>query len=152
MANLKIIRELAEKVANDLSVVPTSQIRIYDVELKRADPSELLIYIDCDAGVTLELCEAFSRAIDPMLDEADPIEESYVLCVSSAGADRILKFDSDFAAATGKKVDVSFYKKLENNQKKFTAVLDSFSDSTVTLDGQEYPRRDIAKINFHIDF
>ena len=43
----------------------------------------LTFYIDKPEGVTIDECEAVSRAIEPILDEQDPIEQEYVLSVSS---------------------------------------------------------------------
>ena len=50
----------------------------------------LTIYIDSASGIDLNDCEKVSRAIDPVIDEADPIEQAYCLCVSSLGLDRPL--------------------------------------------------------------
>ena len=56
----------------------------------------LTFYIDKQDGVTIDDCEAVSKAIDPLLDEYDPIDQEYVLSVSSLGIDRPLKKDRDF--------------------------------------------------------
>ena len=71
---------------------------IWDVEyVKEAGSRYLRVYIDKPDGVSIQDCENFSRALDPILDEADPIPDSYVFEVSSAGAERQLKRPGDFA-------------------------------------------------------
>ena len=83
-------------------VVEEEGCSLWDVEyLRAAGPRYLRIYIDKDGGVSIDDCERISRRLDPILDEADPIPESYVFEVGSAGADRELKRPSDFAQFMG---------------------------------------------------
>ena len=57
---------------------------IWDVEyVKEAGSRYLRVYIDKPDGVSIQDCEDFSRALDPILDEADPIPDSYIFEVSS---------------------------------------------------------------------
>ena len=105
----------------------------------------LRILLDRDAPpVDLDLCEAVSRELDKLLDEVDPIEESYYLEVGSAGLDRPLKRPSDFDLFVGRLVDVSLYAPLEicgKKQKHFAAKLLGLSDGVLTLqneDGTEF--------------
>jgi ribosome maturation factor RimP len=78
---------------------------IWDVEyVKEAGGRYLRVYIDKPDGVSIQDCENFSRALDPILDEADPIPDSYVFEVSSAGAERQLKRPGDFARFLGAQV------------------------------------------------
>ena len=86
-------------------------IEIWDVTYtKEAGQWFLRVYIDKPDGVGISDCETFSRAFDPILDEADPIEGSYVFEVSSAGAERELKRPSDFERFLGSNVEVKLYK------------------------------------------
>ena len=63
---------------------------------KMGSNSELIIYADKEGGMGLDDCEKISRLIDPLIDERDPIEESYCLIISSPGLDRALRTDRDF--------------------------------------------------------
>ena len=65
----------------------------------------LRVYIDKPDGVSIQDCEDFSRALDPILDEADPIPDSYIFEVSSAGAERQLKRPGDFERFLGAQVE-----------------------------------------------
>lgn len=62
----------------------------------------LTLYIEHQDGrsATIDDCEAVSRAVDPILDEADPIEQAYYLSVSSIGIDRPLKRIGTISAAS----------------------------------------------------
>ena len=80
------VRELIAPTAESLGLI------LWDVEyVKEGTEWYLRVTIDTEEGVTIEDCEKMHRAIDPLLDEADPIEGSYTFEVSSAGADRVLK-------------------------------------------------------------
>ena len=75
-----------------LPFVEQAGCTLWDVEyVKEAGSYFLRVYIDKEGGVSIQDCEAVSRPLSDALDEADPIQDSYVLEVSSAGADRGLK-------------------------------------------------------------
>lgn len=87
----EVVRELA------LPVVEENGCKLWDVEyVREAGQWYLRLYIDKDGGVNILDCEAISRAMSDILDEADPIESSYIFEVASAGAERPLKRPSDF--------------------------------------------------------
>lgn len=91
-------------------VVEEEGCKLWSVEyIKEAGTWYLRVYIDKDGGVGIADCEAISRRLDPILDEADPIPESYVFEVGSAGAERELKRPSDFEQFIGSDVEVKLY-------------------------------------------
>lgn len=131
---------------------------VVDVEYvkKRGEDSELVIYIDKEGGVDLDDCEACSMAIDPLIDAADPIEEPYILCVSSPGIDRPLKRPEDFARHLNEKVDVKLYEK-RAGKKEWTVTLRGYDEKTISLETEkgeawELELAKIAQIRPHIDF
>ncbi len=121
----------------------------------------LTLYIDAPEGVTLDDCERVSHAVDPILDEADPIPDAYYLSVSSIGLDRPLKKDRDFARNVGNKLDVKLYAPV-NKKKEFLGTLVSFDADSFTIAlvekggaaGSEMTiaRKDAALVRPHIDF
>ena len=121
----------------------------------------LTLYIDAPEGVTLDDCERVSHAVDPILDEADPIPDAYYLSVSSIGLDRPLKKDRDFARNVGNKLDVKLYAPV-NKKKEFLGTLVSFDADFFTIAlvekggaaGNEMTiaRKDAALVRPHIDF
>ena len=80
------VEALAQPVAEGLGY------QLFDVEYVKEGPDHFLrLYITKEDGIVIDDCEAMSRAIDPLLDEADLIKEHYYLEVSSVGLDRPLK-------------------------------------------------------------
>ena len=134
---------------------------LYDVEFKKEYGNwELMLIIDKEGGVDLEDCERVSRAVDPILDEADPIEQAYYLTVSSVGIDRPLKLSKDFDRNIGSVIDVKLYSLPEDkalgNKKNFTAELVSHDNEsfTVRTDKGEFilKKSAAALLRPHIDF
>lgn len=129
---------------------------LWDVEyVKEAGSWYLRLYIDKEGGVSIDDCEAVSRAVDPLLDEADPIQDAYTFEVSSAGADRVLKRPEHFAAFLGAEVDVKFYRAIDG-QKSCTGVLEDYSQEGLTLSApggrRQLAREDVAFVRLHIKF
>ena len=92
-------------------VVEQAGCSLWDVEyVKEAGEWFLRVYIDKEGGVSIDDCEAVSRAVDPVLDEKDPIPESYRFEVCSAGLERQLKRPSDFERYLGEPVLVKLYR------------------------------------------
>ena len=143
------VRALAEPLA------ARQGLELWDVEyVKEAGQWYLRIYIDKPEGaVGIDDCEAFSRAFDPILDEADPIEGSYVFEVSSAGAERVLKRPSDFARFLGETVEVKLYQ-AKNGAKTHIGVLKAYEGGGVTIEtgGGEttFPRESVAQVRLRI--
>lgn len=137
-------------------VVEANGCSLWDVEyIKEAGSWYLRLYIDKESGVSIDDCEAVSRGVDPLLDEADPIQDAYTFEVSSAGADRPLKKPEHFAAFLGAEVDVKFYQAV-NGQKSCTGILAGYQDGDVTLTlGNEtvtFPKKEIAFVRLHVRF
>lgn len=121
------VYELAQPLAREQG------LELWDVEyVKEAGQWFLRVYIDRDGGIGINDCEAFSRAFDPVLDEADPIPGSYVFEVSSAGAERELKRPSDFEKFLGSPVELKLYRAVDG-QKTFPGTLEAYDDGDVTL-------------------
>lgn len=114
-------------------VAQANGVELWDVEfVKEAGTQYLRVYIDKDGGVDINDCEAVSRALDPILDEADPIPCSYVFEVGSAGIDRELKRPSDFEKFMGSRVQVKLYQPFEG-QKSYVGTLKGYAGGDVTL-------------------
>ncbi len=94
-------------------VLPTAdelEYVLWDVEfVKEGADYYLRITIDHPEGITIEDCERFHRAIDPVLDEADPIAQAYILEVSSPGIERELKNRDHVMMCLGDTVEVRLY-------------------------------------------
>ena len=103
-----IATEIEELV---LPITDANNLELVDVEyVKEGGEFFLRIYIDKDGGVSLNECELVTRALNPILDEKDPIKDNYYLEVSSPGLDRPLKKEKDFVKYQGRDVEIKLYK------------------------------------------
>ena len=120
---------LAEPVVKELG------LELWDVEYVREGGTNYLrVYIDRPGeGVFIDDCEAVSKALDPMLDEADPIPDAYTFEVSSAGAERQLKRERDFAQFMGSKIEVKLYRP-RDGKKVLQGILAGYEDGDVLVD------------------
>ena len=147
----ELVWQMAEPVAQ------RNGCTVWDVEfVKEAGERFLRVYIDSDEGVTIEDCERMHRAIDPVLDEADPIEDSYDLEVSSPGIERDLRTDAHIAYAVGEVVELRFFAPV-NGKKTHRGTLlglDAAGTVTVEIDGEEvaFARDKVAKITTVFEF
>lgn len=127
-------------------------LSIYDVEyIKEGTNWYLRIYIDKEEGVSIEDCENVSRAVDPLLDELDPIKTPYSLEVSSPGIERVLRRDEHFKKYLNKEVEVSLFKSI-NGEKKIRGILVDFNDNTIKIDNLDVERKDISVIKTVYNF
>ena len=114
---------------------------------------DLRLTLDKEGGVGIADCEAFSRAVDPVLDEADPIRESYFLEVSSPGLGRSLTREEHFAAMMGRQVRVHTIRPVEG-ERDFVGALAAY-DGGVTLETEDGVRRleksEIASVKLNDD-
>lgn len=130
---------------------------LWDVEYVREGGTWYLrVFLDAEGGVNIDQCEAVSRPLSNALDEADPIQGSYVLEVGSAGADRALKKPEHFAQCMGQSVDVKLYRPREGS-KEFTGELTGYEQGQVTItaaDGstQTFTKKEIALVRLHLEF
>ena len=127
---------------------------VWDVEfVKEAGERYLRVFIDNEeAEVNIDQCEAVSRELDAKLDEVDPIQESYIFEVCSAGAERELKRPSDFERFIGSEVSVKLYS-ARNGRKEYVGVLSAYEDGAVTLaDGTVFRKNEIAQVRLHVTF
>ena len=90
------------------------QYELVDVDYEKEGQNWYLkVFADKEGGFSINDCVALSRALEAELDKQDPLENAYILEVSSPGLDRPLKKDKDFARSIGKIVDIKLYKPLE---------------------------------------
>ena len=106
---------------------------IWDVTYAKVGADyHLEITIDNDAGINIDDCERVHRAIDPILDECDPIEGFYYLEVSSPGIERELRTDDHINASIGQKVEAKLFSQ-KDGRKSFVGELTSFDGKTVVI-------------------
>lgn len=147
--------KITEKVAALAKpVVEEEGCTLWDVEyVREAGTWYLRILVDKEGGLSIDDCERISRRLDPMLDEADPIPDSYVFEVGSAGAERELKRASDYEQFLGSEVELRLYQPI-NGSKSFVGTLRSYDEGDVTIETggseQRFEKGKIALVKLHV--
>ena len=144
------VAELIAPIAEDLGY------ELWDVEFVKEGTRRILrVTIDSEEGITIEDCEKMHRTIDPILDEADPIESAYYLEVSSPGIERELRTDRHIEACIGCRVEVRLYAPLDG-AKTYVGVLAGFADGKIAVETaagvRDFERKDVAKMQTLFDF
>ncbi len=130
---------------------------LWDVSYMKEGASWYLrIFIDCDKGITIEDCEKVTEPVNKILDETDPIPQSYTLEVGSAGLERELLREEHFEVCEGDKVRIRFIRNVDG-EKEISAFLKCADKNQVTVcdeDGNEkaFQLSDIAFVKLWFEF
>ena len=135
-------------------IVEEEGCSLWDVEyVREAGSWYLRVFIDKEGGVSIDDCERISRRLDPILDEEDPIPDSYVFEVGSAGAERELKRPSDFEQFMGSQVEVKLYQPVKGS-KTFVGTLSGYEQGKVSVTvGKEtmtFDKAQTAQVKLHV--
>ena len=139
----------AEKVYGLIKETVEEQgVSLWDVRfLKEGASWYLRVFIDSPNGISIDDCTNVSHAIDPIIDEADPIDVSYYLEVCSPGLERELTKPNHFEKSVGKTVKIKLYKAIDG-VKELTGILKSAAERVVIeTENSEYSLdyKDISK-------
>ena len=137
-------------------IVEANGCSLWDVEYVREGSERFLrLYIDKDGGVDITDCEKIHRAVDPVLDEKDPIAESYHFEVCSAGLERALKRPSDFEEFMGSLIMVKLYRP-KNGVKEIPGILRGYEDGRVTVETSgetiTLEKSEVALVRLRVEF
>ena len=147
---LKIL-DFAKPIALDLGCY------IYDVEYAKEGKSRFLrIFADKeDGGISLDDCEAISRALSEILDKEDPISENYMLEVSSPGIERRLRTPEHFNKYLERVIDIGLYKAV-NGSKTISGKLVSYDGEKITIEADDdemsIMQSETTTVKLHFDF
>ncbi|MEB2298079.1 ribosome maturation factor RimP [Lysinibacillus xylanilyticus] len=124
-----LIEELAKPIVEELN------LELVDVEFVKEGRNWFLrVYVDTpEGGIDIEQCAQVSERLSLLLDENDPITQNYYLEVSSPGAERPLKKDTDFEKAIGKFIYVKTYEPIKD-MKEFQGYLTSYDEHTLVME------------------
>jgi len=145
------VRLLAEPLAQELG------LHLWDVQYAKEGAEWVLkIIIDKDSGVGIDDCVNMTHAVTPVLDTEDPVPQEYVLEVSSAGADRVLKKPEHLDRFIGEEVEIKFYK-ARDGRKSCVAILRGYTqDVRLTLEenGAQFTleKQDVAQVRLYPRF
>ena len=153
MAKAKVkVTDLVEEIAAPF--LEENGLELYHTEfLKEGRDWFLRVYIDKEGGVSINDCESISRRLDPVLDEEDPIPDSYVFEVGSAGAERELKRPGDFQQFMGSQVEVRLYQPIDGS-KVFVGTLAGYDNGdvivTVGKNDMRFLKAQVALVKLHV--
>ena len=146
------VRELIEDTVVSLGY------SIWDVDYsKMGTERHLEITIDSENGIDIEDCEKVHRAIEVIIDEADPIEEMYYLDVSSPGLERVIRTEYHYAKCVGETVELKLFSAIDGRKNVIGELLgyDADEDKVRVLDrsGSELTleRKMISKANVYFE-
>ena len=147
----QVVRALAQPLADELGYI------LWDVEFVKEGTQRILrITIDSEEGIGVDDCEKMHRAIDPLLDEADPIDVSYCLEVSSPGIERELRTDEHIEICVGADVEVRLFAPRDGSRVYRGELLPLDEDGKVGLligeDEVRFEREAVAKIKTVFEF
>lgn len=121
------VYELAKPLADEIGV------DIWDIRFEKEGSNWYLrVFIDKEGGVFIEDCEALSRPLNKLLDETDPISQSYIFEVCSTGLGRELRKPEHFEKFIGSEVKVRLIRAV-NNIKEFIGILLEYNKDAITL-------------------
>ena len=134
--------EIAEPLARELGLI------LWDIKFQKEGANWYLrVIIDKVGGVGIDDCVAMNDALDAPLDEADPIDQSYNLQISSPGIERELVRDFHFMTYLGEDVIVKFRSAVDG-VKTHKVKLHNFEDGKITLQFDEEDFREFEKADF----
>ena len=148
-----------EKKVYDLIKPITDELGYYlwDVSyVKEGAMWYLRVFIDRDEGITIDDCEKVTEPVNKILDEADPIAQSYMLEVGSAGLERELLKEDHFEVCQGDKVRIRLIRSIDG-EKEFCAYLRGADKNELTVADENGDERvlkleDIACVKLWFDY
>ena len=154
MKNAKNIAETVQAFVQP--VINQLGYYLWDVEyVKEGSEWYLRITIDSEDGITIDDCETVHRAIDPVIDEHDPIENAYHLEVSSPGIERVLRTAEHIEAWAGEEVEAKLFAPIDG-KKAIRGILGGIENGIVTIEcaGKTYAieHKKISRMTTVFDF
>ena len=127
-----VVEEIVQPVCDAMGLI------LWDVRFeKEGSDWYLRVFIDKDnEGVYIDECVDLSRAVDPLLDEADPIKQSYNFEVSSAGLGRKLTKPFHFEKKMGQLVLARYIRAIDG-VKEVRGILTAYNDGVITIEREE---------------
>ena len=115
-------------------IIAANHVELFDVDyVKEGQDWYLRVYIDKEGGVTIDDCQAVSRAFNEILDKENCISDQYIFEVSSPGLTRPLKKEKDYEKSLGRLIDIRLYKPVEG-KKEYTGVLKEYNKDVIMIE------------------
>ena len=146
-STVEVARALIEPVLRE------NGLALWDVRFEKEGGQWYLRYFieRTEGTLTIEDCEAASRAVEKLLDREDPIEQSYILEVGSPGIERELRTPEHFARYIGSEVTVRTIRPVDG-KRDFTGKLVSHTNGEVAVGEMVFELSKVAYIKLYVDF
>ena len=134
-----VVEEIVKPVCEQMGLI------LWDVRFEKEGPDWFLrVFIDKDeGGINIDECEALSRAVDPLIDEADPISQNYYFEVSSAGLGRKLVKPFHFEKKLNQVVLARLIRAVDG-VKEIRGTLKSYNDGVITIETEDGALHDVV--------
>ena len=154
-----MVKKRTEDIVRELSLPITNkyQLELVDIEFKKEGPNWYLrLFIDKPGGISIEDCQLVSYDLSEVLDTVDPIEQSYIMEVSSPGLDRPLKTPKDFEKHINDKIEIKLYSPYKG-KKSYIGKLIGLIDNNINIEINESERLEIplntvSSVRLYVDF
>ena len=153
------VTEIVAKLAEP--VVKAHGCELWDVEYVK-EGADFILRVTIDRfdetgeGITIDDCETMSRAIDPVLDEHDPIPDQYLLEVSSPGIERELTRDDHFELCVGEKVEVRLFAPVDGSRVWVGILGERDAEGSIPVETagvtRLFPKATVSKVRTVFDF
>lgn len=126
-------------LASDLAalvepVLVSLGFRLVRIEVSGRDGKTVQIMAERpDGSITIDDCEAISRAVSPLLDVQDIVSDAYRLEISSPGIDRPLVRPSDFVDWAGSEAKIELNAPIDG-RKRFRGRIEGFEDGEALIE------------------
>ena len=129
------VREIADPVAEQLG------LSVWDVFYGKEGQNMIMrITIDKPEGIGIQDCESMSRAVDPLIDEANLTSAPYSFEVSSPGLGRRIRTDEQFIVWNGRPVAVKLIREDEDHMREYRGTLISSTADDFTIETENGSR------------
>ena len=120
-----------------MPIVEANNVELFDVDyIKEGQDWYLRVYIDKEGGVTIDDCQAVSRAFNEVLDKENYIADQYIFEVSSPGLTRPLKKEKDYEKSIGRLLDIKLYKPVEG-KKEYAGILKEYNKDIIIIESDD---------------
>ena len=118
-------------------IIAANHVELFDVDyIKEGQDGYLRVYIDKEGGVTIDDCQAVSRAFNEVLDKENYIADQYIFEVSSPGLTRPLKKEKDYEKSIGRLLDIKLYKPVEG-KKEYAGILKEYNKDIIIIESDD---------------
>ena len=116
-------------------------VELDDLEVRGRGRGRMLrVVVDADGGVGMDRIAELSRGLSRLLDEADPIDDSYTLEVTSPGLERRLRRPAHYRKAVGRDVVITTSEPIDGSTSHRGVVAEA-DDDAVAVDVEGALRR-----------